>query len=565
MYELLIVDDEKYVLDSLASTYPWEELQIGPVHTASSANEALKLCEVHNIHIVITDIRMPGLNGLELIDKILLISPKTKCILLSGYSEFEYAQRAISSRVAAYLLKPVKEEELMKTVRSVVRQIRSEWEEIVSRQRLLYTFNEHLPILRSSLLNDLIQSKNIPPQTLAKKLETLNLKIRLNQPFALMFVRLEQGFSDYDEYDRSLLEFGVCNICEEIFSPQFNLWQCKDVYDNLIFVISHNDAAAIPSPDDNQTKKVLEKCSLQLQDNVSRYLRGSISVLISDWGVFPRDLYEFYQKSISIIRSHPNNVNGFFISMIQTGEPEEFQPLRSTQEPPTLLHLLEAARWEEAEQKFERIIQELRTRTTHVPEYLHEVALLVSFSIIQVIHKHNRSMEDSADIRLLNDKDHEAMKSIDHLHRWGKQLIRTIKDNTLQKAEGSQRSIIQKINEFVQTHLDGDISLQTIADHVYLHPAYVSKIYKLETGEGISDYIYRLRMEKAAHLLRQTNEKIHDIAKKTGYQNPSHFSRVFKKYFHLTPDEFREKDGAVSHPHNRHAEMPKNEKSARGG
>ena len=153
MYELLIVDDEQYVLDSLAHTYPWEELHISSVYTASSATEAIDLLTTHNVHLVISDIRMPGLNGLELIEKIRDISPKTKCMLLSGYSDFEYAQRAVSAGVEAYLLKPVKEDELMGTVSNMIEKIRAEGEEVVSRQRTLYSFNEDLPLLRHLLLN----------------------------------------------------------------------------------------------------------------------------------------------------------------------------------------------------------------------------------------------------------------------------------------------------------------------------------------------------------------------------------------------------------------------------
>jgi two-component system response regulator YesN len=102
MIEILIVDDEKFVVENLATTYSWEDLGIKTVHTAFSASEALELLEIHNIPIVISDIRMPEMNGLEMIEKIKSISPRTKCILLSGFSDFKYAQQAISSHAEAY-------------------------------------------------------------------------------------------------------------------------------------------------------------------------------------------------------------------------------------------------------------------------------------------------------------------------------------------------------------------------------------------------------------------------------------------------------------------------------
>ncbi|MEK3914742.1 response regulator [Paenibacillus sp. FSL H7-0331] len=544
MFELLIVDDEKFVVDNLASTYPWEDLGITAIHTAHSAHEALQIIQFENIHIVITDIRMPGISGLELIDQIHKLSSKTKCILLSGHSDFSYAQHAVSSRAVAYLLKPVKEEELIQTVQTAIDQIETEWKEVTSHQRTLYTLSEHLPQLRSALLNDLLQGKYIPPLMLNKKLTMFNLPDQRDQLFAMMFVRMEQGFSNYDDYSRSLLEFGIVNISEEIFAEKFQLWQCKDIYDYLVFVITPKDSGFLSGSEMNEQKarKILEKLSLQLQDSVTQFLKGSVSVLISDWGSYPDQIYPFYQNSISIIRRHPENLHGFFISSKHVVPPAEFQPLRNLYEPPMLIHLLEAGRFSAVEDKFMSIIDELRTKKGYTYEYMQETALMLGSAVLQTLHKQGLLLEQFADIGILKATDHETLASIDSLEKWGTTMIDSLREHAVKETKGSHHTIIQKVQEFVHAHLDQDVSLQSLADHVYLHPAYLSKIFKLETGEGMSDYIYRLRMEKASHLLSETNEKIHEISRKSGYVNPSHFSRVFKKYFNMTPDEYRSRE-----------------------
>jgi two-component system response regulator YesN len=540
MYELLIVDDENFVVENLATTYPWQDLGIRSVHTAHSASEALQLMQYHNIHIMITDIKMPGLSGLELIHRVQVISSKTKCILLSGHTDFHYAQQAITSKVQAYLLKPVKEEELLTTVGNVIHQIEQEWSEIVSHQNTLYTLNEHLPQLRESLLYNLLQGKYFPQDALDKKLEMLKLPIQREQAFGMMFIRLEEGFQNYDDYSRSLLEFGITNIIEEIFCGHFYVWQCKDIHDYLICVLT--DRAEESSGDrmpHQQLIKTLEKLSLQLQDSVATFLKGNISVLISDWGHFPVDIYPFYQQSMSVIRKHPDNTEGYFISSIKQVENAEFQPLRSMSEPPSMLNLFEAGRWDAAAQKWESIIQELNAQHKYEYESYYEVALMLSFSVYHTVHKQGKPLENLVDLPPLVFSEQEMPRVIDNLDRWGREMIDALRNNTMKETKGNQYSIILKVQEYVQQHLESDVSLQTMADHVYLHPAYLSKIYKLETGEGLSDYIYRLRMERAAHFLNDSNEKIHEISKKSGYQNPSHFSRVFKKYFNMTPEEFR--------------------------
>jgi len=100
--------------------------------------------------------------------------------------------------------------------------------------------------------------------------------------------------------------------------------------------------------------------------------------------------------------------------------------------------------------------------------------------------------------------------------------------------------MIRRVQDFIHNHFTGDTSLQTIADHVHLHPVYLSRLYKAETGEGISEYLLKLRMDKAEQLLTKTRKRIKDIAAQLGYDNTQYFIKVFKRQFGMTPREFRE-------------------------
>ncbi|MGO4375817.1 helix-turn-helix domain-containing protein, partial [Paenibacillus sp. MCAF20] len=123
---------------------------------------------------------------------------------------------------------------------------------------------------------------------------------------------------------------------------------------------------------------------------------------------------------------------------------------------------------------------------------------------------------------------------------WTEDVLGAYRSQMSSKNRDSRSGIVQKVQEYVSNHLE-DASLQTIAANVYLNPSYLSKVYKLETGEGISDYLSRLKMEKAAHLLRSSNEKIYEIAAKIGYLKTSYFIKVFKDRYGITPQEFRDR------------------------
>lgn len=117
-------------------------------------------------------------------------------------------------------------------------------------------------------------------------------------------------------------------------------------------------------------------------------------------------------------------------------------------------------------------------------------------------------------------------------------LLQSYMDNEMKSA---RETTVMKIQSFVQKHLVEDVSLQAIADAMFMHPVHVSRIYKLETGENLSDYVLRLKMEKAVALLTNSSLKNYEIAMQLGYQNPNYFIKVFKKYYALTPQEFRSK------------------------
>jgi len=136
---------------------------------------------------------------------------------------------------------------------------------------------------------------------------------------------------------------------------------------------------------------------------------------------------------------------------------------------------------------------------------------------------------------------HQLIQSPDKLRRWATEMLAKLQDE-LSDHEGvqSRRHVIKQVQEMVTRDAGQDLSVKMIADKVYLHPVYLSKIYKAETGEGLGDYMIRMRMERALYLLKNTNKKIYEITSELGYQNPQYFSKMFKKHYGMTPNEYRD-------------------------
>ncbi|TVY07959.1 response regulator transcription factor [Paenibacillus cremeus] len=542
MAELLIVDDELHVVQRLANLVPWASIGIGRVHTAQSAYEALELLAEHPVDIVLSDIRMPGMTGLDLAERLQAGWPKTRCILLSGFAEFEYAKEAMVRGTADYLLKPVKDEELLATVERVLRRLQAEWAQVLSQERALRTLRENLPQLRGTLLTELLQGRRYAREGLVNRMRMLELPALLGEPFTLLLVRMEDPFPSYDAHSLALLEYAIANMAEELFAPQFELWPGRDAHGYLVFVLKAADSS-YGEGGESEMLRQLERTAAKLQQAIRTYLKGTVTILLSRWGTFPDELLPVYDNTLTALRQRIGSEPELLLTV--HGEAElplaGVSPIASLYELPTLTQLLEAGQWSALEERTSRIFEELRRIGTESEEHLLEVFFTVSSAATQLAHKNGRLLSELAGgvyEKLLKGTPY---RSFHQLQEWTADLLVRLQRSSEEEAKDSRKRIIQQVHQFVEQHLADDVSLQAIASYVYLHPVYVSKIYKLETGENLSDYVYRVRMDKAAQLLLNSQEKIYEIAARIGYQRAHSFIHVFKKHTGLTPQEYRDK------------------------
>lgn len=419
MFNMLLVDDEIDQVDVLADTIDWSKAGISQVYKAYSAMEALELVEIASIDIVVTDIRMPEMSGLDLARQLTERGVPVQAIILSGYSDFAYAQTAMKYNVSEYLLKPVNDAEILEAVERSCRRIREEREAARSKQEQARWIYRKLPVIRSNLLNELLNGKRLTQADLGEMEEDYGIRCKQGDIVHLMLIRLEDKFIRYTSNDQDLIKFSIQNMTEEMFGREFEMWSTRDPYGYLVILLKNKEyMPSVPSR--------IRQLADRLRQAVQSYLGGNITVLLSRSFRFWEELQETYRENVSVFR----NIIG--------------------------------------------IIGKLRERKVH--------------------------------------------------------------------AEKSDRSrLVEVINRYIEAHYGEDSTLQSLSDYIGMHPAYLSKLYKSETGIGISEYRHKLRMEKAVELLKQDQYKIHEISEWLGYQNPQYFSKRFKEEYGCTPNEFRER------------------------
>lgn len=537
MLQILLVDDEQYVVDDLKVAFPWTEFGIGKVHKAYSGLQATKILQEQPVDILITDIAMPGMNGLELVGFVKENHPQTKCILLTGFSDFEYAVEALKNGVLEYLVKPLDQTQLRMTLDSTVRKIHEELTMVASLERAKLAFKELLPMLKDKLLSELVQGKKFQVDELAKKMINYNISIQERDSVYLILIRLEERFTNYGTDSQMLFEYAIINIAEEIFGDSFVLWQCRDPYEYLVFLLKYKEEGRDLSKE--QVLKQLNNKADQLYFNVNEYLKGGISVVISFPGLFTQDVRKMYEDAVYALKQQVGNRQGYLLSVGGSPKQTIVQPLRILYEPPTLTHLLETGQWDGFKERLERIRQEYDSWNGCSEEYFEEIRSLLLSSFHYIAHKNQMLLSDLVGY----DRMHKSsFRSMEQLIRWGEEVADLIKDQLEIDTQTNQQKVIQEIRSFLDRSY-ADASLQTAADHVSLHPSYVSRLFKQLTGSSISDYIHKVKMERALAKLKDSEAKVYEISEQLGYSNSQYFIKVFKDEFGMTPQDYRAKIG----------------------
>ncbi|MBE9916068.1 response regulator [Paenibacillus donghaensis] len=537
--QMIIVDDEAHWVDNLSATKPWHSLGIEQVHKAYSAFEALQIIETHPIDLVISDVIMPEMTGIELIGNIRERDHKIKCIILSGHSDFEYTKEALRHQAVDYLLKPPTDQELLGAVKSAIGQLKEEWEHISSHERTEFTLRENLPLLRGQLLLSGLRGERLTDEEWSRRLANYHLPFGFGE-CALLLVRMEDEFGRYRNNGLHLLEYAIINIAEELLGEFANVWGVKEEHGYLAFLLQFRQEHSA-----SFKETLLEKSAMQMQAKVKQFLEGSLSIVTTDFFQFPCELAERYSHALAYFRQIVGDEREFVIRAGDLNLQAMQGPLDVVHAPPGLKNLLEAGRWDAAEQKLIAVFAELDEKWSDSWEHCLEAGYVIAASFAHFAHRSGQTLAGllGEEISLLQSS--EAFASISRLRSWSLGCLHKLREGTSNEVKDMRSEYVRKIQTYIDAHLHQDVSLRALADHVNLHPTHLSKLYKIETGEGVSDYVFRLRMETACHMLKETEKKVYEISSEIGYLDPAYFIKVFKRQFGVTPQEYREGVGTT--------------------
>lgn len=445
---LLIVDDGHYIVEYLKHLLDWSKFRIKQIETTTNSIEAKELLDQNQIDILITDIRMPEITGIDLLQHIHENKLKTKVIFLSGYSQFDYAQQAIRLGALDYLLKPVDKEDMEKAMSQVIKNI----DEMQSTLSVEWGKLDGLGYLLS-----VINESNLE----MKEYSTYDTALH-NESFCFFHI---SNSTDQDE----IMLRDHCNSLESF------IWRIGSVITGII----------LKSSTDNLTSHIP---SIAFSERFEFSQRNTVRHIF----------HQFFFNE---------NVRGNDLAMLRDH---------------AALPAIVPSEWEQTRKDILNNFTKLttkRNKTFYILELIHTLY----FSTYKI-----QSTEASHWIfDQLSDPEAALQSILQHVT----QLDRSTKF--------SNHNIVTTIQAYISDHISDCLSLEDLGKVVHLHPVYLSKLYKQETGENLSNYISFKRLEKASKLLVDSKLHVLDISHLVGYKKPQYFIKLFKDQYGLTPYQYR--------------------------
>jgi len=550
MYRLLIVDDEQDIADSLYELFRDFDSFDLDVYRVYSGIEALEKMSRTKIDIVLTDIRMPGMSGLQLMEQIRGRWPECQIIFLTGHQEFEYVYTAINNDNVRYLLKMEGHEQIVNAVRSAIAKINENRQIGDLLAQANSRLNASLPALQQAFIMDLLldSAADVDPPG---QFEQLQIPLDAGAPVLLIACKANRPGKRLSRLDGSQLVHAVHNVFVKYLHPTVRSVPIAIEALQLVWLVQPCDrlqeerhgrhpAEWTLSSIRGNLETVQEVCYESLGVSLSVVMDGEYTA----WASLPArfqamrdELQEGTDRELALKLLDNRRLNANDVS--ETSEDERIVrslPGKLRQ----MEHDLDAGQAEAFQSAFQPLLHYLREKKTkdhrQAIEVYYSVALLLS-AYMNKKQLADQLPPDTDPGRLLRADVHAAWRdAADYLAALANHLFEMRSDEQQDRAN----AVIRKVQQYIMSHLGEEISLIRLAEIVHFNPSYLSRIFKQITGDNLSSYINSRRLDKAKELLADHKHKIHEIAAMLGFSTAPYFTRFFKKMTGMSPQEYRD-------------------------
>lgn len=527
MYSILIVDDERRHLRGLENMIS----RLRPhynILTAVNGEEAIDIIDVKNVDIVITDIIMPVLDGMELAKEIHKRGSNIKVVILSAHGKFEFAQRAIAYGVANYILKPVDESELIQVLNKLEYEILLEERSFLQNQSILRELQ-----MKEEFYNELQLYKWINGNLKDIEIESLIDKNNMGYGsgrIALFEMSLSQNSNEGD----------FESIRNDI---KVQVGQRGNAALNIIPVIINEEGLRIilimSSKENHVEEGLYVDTVMGIKHGIENKLGGNISVSISD------DIEEILKGAprgyIMAKKAMAYNFYSYHHEVIKYDETQKYDKVKFFIDDKWIDKIFGSiikGDIEESKVSMNLVIDSILKDGYIMPKRIKELG-------INILREQLRRIKNESNAEVVSILSGEIQSvinqcsSIEMMRVHINEIMESIIEIKNDERNKNNSKLFLRCMEYIEENFNQELSLEGVAEKFYYNPSYFSSQFKKYCGNTFSKYIKNLRIQKSLNLLKSTSLKVYEIAEKVGYRDSKYFNRIFKKKIGMTPEEYR--------------------------
>ena len=528
MLKVLIADDEQLICRMIQKMIDWEGKGLELAGMAENGLEVLDKIETLKPDIVITDIRMPGLDGLEMIREAMNRSQQLDFIIISGYRNFEYAHQALTLGVRHYLLKPIDENELSDTLDRIIAERRKTQADEESAEEMKAQRETQRRSVRQHFLNSILRGSSITPEE-EELSETELLEFR-DARYLAFFVK-----ADWTEEGE--IAAGLLGILLALIEKEESEWGCEfvntQVKSGIISVINYPAGAKEAHPEDME--QVFTKCRKEMDKFAGYSVTFGVGTEKDDISKAGETIDEAVKAVKCRIRKGIDRVI-YYDPALRRADMDALFPAA---ERAGTRRAVEAVDYEAVKSDFDMVTERLMEDVRHSPLDVFEVIETFTGLILEVLKENGVReallTEFRGHVDLLMD---QSTTEAGMNHRFREEIGSCFRKIIAERRQSGQAPV-REAKAYMTQHFAGNPTLEEVAGAVGMSPAYLSTLFKKEVGIGFTDYLTQLRCEEAKRLMRESDESMSLIAEKVGYQDAKYFSRIFRKTVGIKPSEYR--------------------------
>jgi two-component system response regulator YesN len=522
MWKVLLADDEEVILSGIRKMIEWEKFEAEIVGEAHDGEEALELVQRHQPDIVISDVKMPGMTGLELLEEIRKSQPETQMIFISAYQEFDYVKFAISKGAVDYLLKPVRRRDLEQVLHKTIEQLRD-------RTMVSYLKTEEPKDGIEVIFRHLNDGYEYAEEELYKEFSRSNLDMTNKSFMGICYGFLDDESTRNVSYEKyKLIKFAVYNKIQEMYKK-----------DNCGFVIRKDDnccnlMAVFP---DGRRETFMEEVVKRVKEEIEQEYGMPLCVGIG----------QPVKETMEINHSFNSARHAYELYYFEKQDVIDYCAI----EPP------KEANVEEVNELSEKVFADIAAKDEGLTDSIRDV-----LSAIGRMHYGNRNatvnrcliftgnlLERLQSYDMVKgsfvERQEALLEAMESKHTYW-DLVAFLLDyyeklmpEVYKNARNKDVAVIVKVKEYLNENYMNDISLKELADMACVSPSYFSTFFKNTTGENYKSYLIKIRMQEAIRLVMNTDLKTYEIAEQVGYNNVRRFVDAFKGKYRMSPMDYR--------------------------